>query len=68
MKSKKEKKIKAWAVMDNEKIIRSSIYREESILWIYRKKVYAKKFLTNDKVVPVEIKIISPKKDEVGKK
>ena len=68
MKPKKEKKMTAWAVMDNEEIIRSSIYREESILWIYRKKVYAKKFLTNDKVVPVEIKIISPKKDEVGKK
>ena len=62
MKPKKEKKMKAWAVMDNEEIIRSSIYREGSILWIYRKKVYAKKFLTNDKVVPVEIKIISPKK------
>ena len=67
-KNKKQKKIKYWAGFYDNHIAETLEYYGDrfKILAIYTKKANAKKHYEDVRLV--EIKIISPKKGEVGKK
>ena len=69
-KNKKQKIIKAWAVFNNAGVITENGCRDIRCraLSIFDKKIEAIQDAGIGKVVPVEIRIISPKKGEVGKK
>ena len=72
MKPKKEKKMKAWAVIDRNNEIECDFRGDELITLISPFKNHALRIKKEDKkyykVVPVKIRIISPKKAKVVKK
>lgn len=55
---KKQKKIKAWAVINKDGKIRKGCYTEQHIYQIYDKERISDRFLNTDKIVKVEIKLL----------